>query len=394
MIDAVSGSRRRAGTPAADRPLPATRPPLPWWRKVVFAIVPVVMLAVLAEVGVRTLGWDRPAFQSTPLPEELAGIVQTDRELFWSLTPGAATVWRNTRVTVNAHGTRGADIVPRRAGELRILSLGESTTFGVNVSDGETYSARLEARLRQAMPDRPVTVINAGVSAYSSFQSARLLEMRGLAFDPDVILVYHEINDYLPSTLRDASNTEVGVLMTDRELYESRTQRSHRALMDWSAVYRWASYTRARARIREFDRPGGTSPLVTIGLPGYELRPLLQASGDAAAPQNEKALGRRVTDDERRSNLERMLELSRARGIALVLIHPSYRDSTPHECVLTRFAAERGVPLLDAYAPLHPPAVDPRGEFSDAWHPTAPAHARLAAALQAFLEARGLPARR
>jgi hypothetical protein len=54
------------------------------------------------------------------------------------------------------------------------------------------------------------------------------------------------------------------------------------------------------------------------------------------APANEKALGRRVTEEERQANLERLVALTNEHGMKLVLLHPSYRDSTPHECLLTR----------------------------------------------------------
>jgi hypothetical protein len=261
-----------AKAPAARRNKAETTPPTPPRRlsigkRIAFALIPVLLLLAAGETVVRVAGWDRPALQTVPLPEELAGIMRTDRELFWSLKPDTHVTWRNTQVTINHQGTRGPEIPAKRPGELRILSLGESTTFGVNVSDDQTYSVDLETLLRTDMPGRPITVINAGVSAYSSFQSLLFLQERGLAMQPDVVLFYHEVNDYLPSSLRDASNNEVGAVMTDRELYESRGQRLHRALMDWSALYRWASYATAQARIKKFDRPGADNPLVTIGLP-------------------------------------------------------------------------------------------------------------------------------
>jgi len=356
----------------------------------VFAILPAVLLVGAAEGIVRLAGWDRPTLQTTPLPEELAGLMQPDREFFWSLRPDTHTTWRNTQVSINHQGTRGPDIPAKQPGELRILSLGESTTFGVNVSDDQTYSADLERLLRADKPARPVTVINAGVSAYSSFQSLLLLEQRGMAWQPDVVLFYHEVNDYLPTSLRDASNNEIGVVQTDRQLYESRTQRGHRALMQWSALYRWASYALAQAQIRKFDRPNADNPLVTIGLPGYALPPLLAPvnTGDTAAkPAHENALGRRVTEDERQANLERLTELCRARGIKLVLLHPSYRDSTRHECLLTRFAAQHQVPILDAFDSLHPEGIPRRAVFTDAWHPGPDGHAWLARDLEKFLTA-------
>lgn len=361
-------------------------------KRIAFSLIPLVVLLGVGETVVRVAGWDRPALQTVPLPEELAGIMRQDRELLWSLKPDTKTTWRNTQVTINHQGTRGPEIAPKQPGELRILSLGESTTFGVNVSDNETYSADLEALLRGDYPNRPITVINAGVSAYSSFQSLLFLEERGLAMQPDVVLFYHEVNDYLPSSLRDASNNEVGALMTDRQLYESRGQRLHRALMDWSALYRWASYAAAQAKIRKFDRPGADNPLVTIGLPGYQLPKLLKPAegASATAPENEKALGRRVTEEERQANLERLQTLTKERGIQLVLLHPSYRDSTLHECLLTRFAGEHHVLMFETFPSLHPPGVPPRSIFTDAWHPNAEAHAWLARDLEKFLIDQGV----
>jgi lysophospholipase L1-like esterase len=372
-------------------PLPPVRG-LSLGKRIAFAFIPVLVLLIAGEIVVRVAGWDRPAFQTVPLPEELAGIMRPDRELLWSLKPDTRVTWRNTQVTINHQGTRGPDIPAKRPGELRVLSLGESTTFGVNVSDDQTYSADLEALLRADNPNRPTTVINAGVSAYSSFQSLLFLEERGLAMQPDVVLFYHEVNDYLPSSLRDASNNEVGAVMTDRQLYESRSQRLHRALMDWSALYRWASYAAAQARIKKFDRPDADNPLVTIGLPGYQLPKLLTAreGQPVAAPANEKALGRRVTEEERQANLERLLAMTSERGIKLVLLHPSYRDSAPHECLLTRFAAEHHVLMFETFPSLHPEGVPPRSIFTDAWHPNAEAHAWLARDLEKFLVEHGV----
>jgi len=378
---------RRAANAAASGP---ARLALPLWKRVIFSLIPLVILAAGIEGAVRLANLDRPAIQSTPLPEELAGLIQLDRELFWSLRPNTHLTWRGTRVSVNHQGTRGADIAPKQPGEFRILSLGESTTFGVNVSDDETYSARLEEWLRTTRPNRPVTVINAGVSAYSSFQSVTFLEQRGLTFQPDLVLFYHEVNDYLPTSLRDASNNEIGVVQTDRELYESRAGRGHRALMQWSAVYRWLSYSLAQARIRKFDRPDAGNPLLGIGLPGYALPPLLAPvakGGSSEMPRNEKALGRRVTDEERRANLERLISLCQRHGVPLVILHPSYRDSSRHTCVLTQVVAGSGVPLFDAFDSLHPAGVPPRVVFTDAWHPGPDGHAWLARDLAAFLTA-------
>jgi hypothetical protein len=366
----------------------AKRPALPAWKRLLFALVPLLLLAGVLEGVARVAGWDRPSLHSVPLPEERVGLIEPHPTRFWSLRPETHAVWENTRISVNRQGTRGEDVPDRQPGDLRILSLGESSTFGSGVSDEETYSARLEAILRAALPERRPTVVNAGVPAYSSFQSLVFFEERGAEFQPDIVLFYHEVNDYLPTSLRDSSNNEIGVLKTDRELSESRVQRSHRSLLRWSAVYRSIAYGLANARVRRFDRPDAANPLVTIGLPGYALPPRLRPADEAggrAAPQHDTALGRRVSDAERRANLERLVELSAARGVRLVLLHPSYRDSSRHECLLTRFAVERGVLMFETFDALHPPNADPRAEFKDAWHPLPGGHDRLARGLALFL---------
>ena len=360
----------------------------PLWRRIVFALVPVCVLFGILEGVVRVAGWDHATLQSVPLPEERAGLIQPDQTLFWSLRPDTHAIWQDTQISVNHAGTRGAEIATKQPGELRILSLGESTTFGTAVSDDETYSARLEALLQAGNPNRRVTVINAGVPAYSSFQSLTYLEQRGFALEPDLVLFYHELNDYLPTSLRDSSNNEIGLTQTDRQLYDSRSQRVHRALMQWSAVYRWLSYTVANARIRKFDRPDADNPILRIGLPGYALPSrLVPAAGPGAgtAAHNDKALGRRVSDEERQANLERLTALCRQHGVQLVLLHPSYRDSSKHECLLTRFATKRGVLMFDVFDSLHPPGVSAQSIFRDAWHPGPEGHAWLARDLATFL---------
>ena len=175
-------------------------------RKVLLALLPSLLLVVLVEGFFRLARLGDPAFRSQALPEEQFGMMQTDPELFWSLRPGFRTSYQGKQVTLNQLGLRGAEILPKGSSEFRILSLGESTTFGAKVSDGETYSAGLETFLTELVPAKPVKVINAGVSAYSSFQSLKYLELRGLRLEPDLVLFYHEVNDYLPSSVRDSQN--------------------------------------------------------------------------------------------------------------------------------------------------------------------------------------------
>jgi len=141
----------------------------------------------------------------------------------WALPPGRAadespyqphpfigyTVKPSTRsgdgqqfvATTNRLGFRGEEIArekPERT--FRIACLGGSTTWSTGAStDARAWPAVLQRRLNAALPsDGPydrVEVINAGVSGYTLMESFINLKMRVLPLDPDLVIVYHAVND-------------------------------------------------------------------------------------------------------------------------------------------------------------------------------------------------------
>jgi hypothetical protein len=151
----------------------------------VFALIPVTVLVVAAEAVLRVTSLGQSPIQSVMMPEEELGLLRHDEDLFWSFQPNISVPFKGITVTTNSLGLRGAEVEPKQPNEMRILSLGESSTFGYGVEDDQTYSALLERRLRDAVPGRKVTVINGGVSAYTSFQSLMYLKLRGLQLRPD-----------------------------------------------------------------------------------------------------------------------------------------------------------------------------------------------------------------
>ena len=377
----------------------AEHPPTTGWRRrgklIVFACLPALALILVAEVGLRLVGAAVPSLQTIPLPEQLAGIMRPDDELFWSVQPNLRGTFLDKPVSTNSLGLRGAEIGPKQPGTVRILSLGESTTFGAGVADEETYSFVLQQTLQAADPGHRYEVINAGVSAYSSFQSLLYLKLRGLALAPDIVLFYHEFNDYLPTSFREGATSEVEVAQTDRQRFDSSRDRWRRRLLKYSAVYRFVSYHVAGREIEQLQEHDLTVPWSEIGMPDHSFTPrprvvTQQGSAGRDAMLNERALPTRVTPAERRANLLELAEQCRDHGIKLVVIHPSYRDSQPHECVLTEVCRDEHLPMFDAYACLHPQGAAPGALFWDIVHPTRAGHAALAAELARFLLSAGL----
>ena len=94
------------------------------------------------------------------------------------------------RVTVrtNALGLRGPEAAPQPpAGVTRVLVLGDSFAFGYVVEDEESFPRRLETRWRAE--GRTVEVLNAAVPGYSADHHLVYLRTRGLALEPDLVLV-------------------------------------------------------------------------------------------------------------------------------------------------------------------------------------------------------------
>lgn len=353
---------------------------------VIFSIIPTIVLILCSELFFRFTGLAGSSIFSMPLTEETIGLNQPDEDLFWSMRPNLKIYYEATGVSVrtNSFGLRSPEIGTKKDNEFRILSLGESTTYGEGVSNDETYSAVLENILQNVDKTRSYRVINAGVSAYSSFQSLTYLKLRGLKLKPDMVLFYHELNDYLPSSLRDSSNNEFGVSRSDKQVYFSKKNMIDRQLLKYSASYRFIKYRIAMYKIKNFQKKEFHNPLTDVGLPNIGILPLLQKKeGGQIKPADlsEQALPSRVLHHERLEILKELLYICKANNIRLLIIHPSYAASEKHSCILTDFCKTNKVDMLEAYDVLHPPGGLPDVLYSDAWHPNRIGHKFLAEAI-------------
>jgi len=100
-------------------------------------------------------------------------------------------------VTINRHGFRGADYaIDKKAGTIRIVTLGASSTFGYYDRDNETYPFYLQEKLVELTQGRiPFEVINLGIPHLTSRQILALLHAEALPLHPDVVTFYEGIND-------------------------------------------------------------------------------------------------------------------------------------------------------------------------------------------------------
>jgi len=121
------------------------------------------------------------------------------------LVPNARVVIRNhylskkhVTMDINSLGFRDVEPAPRQPGELRILALGDSITWGDYLQADETWVERAERHLGKALPGRRVGVINAGVGDIGLKEELDLLEETGLSLAPDLVVVGFYLNDSRP----------------------------------------------------------------------------------------------------------------------------------------------------------------------------------------------------
>src|SRR5207244_3108084 len=90
---------------------------------------------------------------------------------------------------------------------VRVFAIGDSNTLGWGETNGPNWPLYLGEILNRE--HRNLTLINAGVWGYSSFQGLRWFEGT-LRFNPDVVLISFGANDAHRVTVSDADFVNLG----------------------------------------------------------------------------------------------------------------------------------------------------------------------------------------
>ena len=163
-------------------------------RSLALAVGALVVLAVVLELATRALvpdGYWRH--------RDATADWQLDPEIGWVNRPNLDAESRDLdrvlRYRTNPDGLAPAEArCERKRGTLRIMVFGDSMVVGRSLPQEETYTVRLEARLRERGLE--AEVINAGVQGYSTDQALLLLERLVPLYRPDVILFGSTSNDF------------------------------------------------------------------------------------------------------------------------------------------------------------------------------------------------------
>ena len=220
-----------------------------------------------------------------------------------------------------------------------VLALGDSFTFGLGVTDGETWPGRLEAALCQRTSRDAITVLNAGTIGYGVFQEMDLLRTAGLQMHPRIVI--HELywNDYMnaaPPTPADPPALDAdGYFVWDRLSQE-------RGLMRRAAA--WIS---ARSALVSTVRQAVTRATTARSTSAYS---------QSHARLVKAGLG---PDDWRpiKTFYQDLIALGREQNFAVVvvimpvidIVSQPGADRHPYAVAARRLLTELGVPSVDAF---------------------------------------------
>ena len=160
------------------------------------ALAAVLIFFVTVEVILRLAGADdyfQNRFFIVNRALDYPEIFKRDRDLFWRFRPDRTVTskfFEGKTYRINSHGLRG-DEIPAEKTVRRIITLGNSCTFGWGVPLEQTYAVQLEKNL-----GGQYEVINGAVPGYSSFQGKKFLESGLLKLKPDIVTVMFAWNDH------------------------------------------------------------------------------------------------------------------------------------------------------------------------------------------------------
>ncbi len=296
------------------------------------AVVSVLVLLVVMEVGLRFAGFQTRGTWTSPPYDRVEGIGHLfkpgyDGEMY----KGISSRWQEIPVHTNSHGLRGEDFpVAKPSGEKRVLVVGDSFAFGYLLPDDETFPTLLQKDLSAIPGIGNVRVINGGVPGYGIRNISGLLQHRGFGWKPDVVVMMASPGDIADAGLRkdhDAGGGGERVnIRQDLRLYQAVRS---------SALMNFLQYAFFRA--------------LTASDPTMKLDRGLHAPNPS--PSVEQAWGRY------RKLFEELVALSKARGIPFVVVtYPGelelYADTTVVRDRWKEMATSQGAVFVDVLVPL------------------------------------------
>lgn len=348
-------------------------------------IVPALLLVF--EIGTRLL---RPhidplsVFVSSPQLQQdtqgvnTSGMFEFDPLLTWKVRPGLRDVWWDyTNISTNSRGIRmSTEVGPKKPGQLRVVVLGDSVTFGYRVPvaedrekptvvlKGRPYPELLGDLLRAKHPGREIEVIPLACPGYTSGQGSAWLRRDIAELKPDIVTACFGWNNIRAAGLPDRETFP----QSDGQVLARDIISQSQGLLSITAE---AAAKRARTDV--------SATLKRVPEP-------------------------RTSADEFTAHFEEMSDLCKKHGAWFGIILPVYRDpNTPdtepeqrtdaaeglrmgeYRERLREVAKTRGIPTLEIVELTEKSWPASRALFGERIHPNAEGHELMATRIAEFI---------
>lgn len=330
--------------------------------KIWLPFLSIAVLVAICEIACRVFGLAEKTdadfkFYVRQVDNDVAvGYNTEDALLMWSPTP----YYDDGIFTIDSDGFRDREYAREKGKDaFRILCLGDSSTFGINMALSKVYHKKLERRLNEdfGSPDLRFEVINAGVAGYSSLQGLSLYKYKGSHYHPDAVTFYFGINDPVKR-----------FYLSDKEIMRSNVPPFVKVFTN-KVLLRSASYRVLRKAV------------------------LALAGRNAAVGRENKA---RVSKEDYRNNVLELNRLCKKNGSRLILISPPlckdnardwerYEDVIAYRKVLEDAARDFQIPLITINEMTERAEAPSKDYFHGKTHPNKYGHELIARYLYNYL---------
>jgi lysophospholipase L1-like esterase len=339
-------------------------------RKIAYSSTILIVVLALIEVTARLLG---PGFMPPDRSRDVAhgeampnepNLVGDDLTGWRALSGPQSDFGVPEPTHVNSRGLRSPEIpIEKGPNERRVLLLGDSTVYGVLVSDEDSFAGQLENRLQSIDPN--INVLNGGCPGYSSWQALQALRHRLIDYEPDIVVIGTLWSDAQGASVPDSARFGDG----------------SRGIMTYSAA--WV-FTRSWLRRSQWE--GGTPEQVEFRFEPTQMPGAPPPTSPSGVVESMPiAPTHRVPLNQYEQNLNDLIDtIERSGAEAILLALPSSRDvelgrvgdfRDAYRATMSEVAEDRGVEYL--FSPTNFFGGRVNNLFHDDVHPTANGHAIL-----------------
>lgn len=269
---------------------------------------------------------------------------------------------------INSYGLRDKEYPLEKPKDVyRILMLGDSYTFGIGNNLEDIFSKVLEKDLNAKSKEKKIEVINGGCSSYSPLLEYLFLIYKGLALNPDLVILNYDISDvqddykYGQVLVRDPHGKPLKVPPVDVQYYYREIKKGYKSkyyFLEKSALYQFVM-KRYYQVLGKRDAPHF-----------YEQAQIVAGNieYDRDLPMREKSGDWKKHFENSAQNLKQIQELLKEKKIAFVVTAYPYGNllnekewaigrklrgfdaktySTPLFGYLQDFCREEGIPFLN-----------------------------------------------